>query len=287
MFFQNFVMAILFLYFGSSAGFCERICTVPKAENCVAITFDDGPDPETTPAILAIPKEYKAHATFFVTGRNAEMFPEILREIARSKNEVGNHSFDHPDLLMCSDEQICAELDRTNSVIARIIPGYNVLVFRPPFSRIDGNIERIVEGRGMKNVIWSGSPGDWLDLLAKIIAERVLAAARPGAIFVMHDGRDPKSKIEGKLCHWNTVKALPEILEGLKKRGWQVSRSASSWKNSNYINRVLKSGGIGREKKSDCSFDPAFGFVINRHGDGSGNGRSSSKKLCRSGKDAK
>jgi len=188
---------------------------------------------------------------------------------------------------MCSDEQICAELDRTNSVIARIIPCYNVVVFRPPFSRIDGNIERIVEGRGMKNVIWSGSPGDWLDLLAKIIAERVLAAARPGAIFVMHDGRDPKSKIEGKLCHWNTVKALPEILEGLKKRGWQVSRSASSWKNSNYINRVLKSGGIGREKKSDCSFDPAFGFVINRHGDGSGNGRSSSKKLCRSGKDAK
>lgn len=219
MFLKIIIAGFLILHLAGSAGRCEKICMGSDKENCVAIGFDDGPDPETTPAILAILEEYKAHATFFVTGRNAEMFPEILREIARLKNEVGNHSFDHPDLLICSDEQICAELDRTNSVIARIIPGYNVLVFRPPFSRINGNIERMAEERGMKNVIWSGSPGDWLDPLAKIIAERVLAAARPGAIFVMHDGRDPKSKREGKPRHWNTVKALPEILEGFRQMG--------------------------------------------------------------------
>jgi len=216
MFFKNFIAAILLLHFGSSAGFCEKICAVPNSAGKVALTFDDGPSPETTPTILLILAQYDAHATFFANGQNAGDFPEILREIVRSGNEVGNHTFSHPDLLQSSETMVSEELERTQEIITGIT-GCRALVFRPPYSRINKTVEKIAERLGLLTVIWSLSPGDWPNPLPKTIAEQVLSTIKAGDIVVMHDGLDPKLK--GKPGHLNTVAALPLILEGLRPKG--------------------------------------------------------------------
>lgn len=214
--FKNFIAIIVFLHLASNTGLCERICAVPNSAGEVALTFDDGPRPDTTIDILHILAQYGAHATFFVTGENARNFPEILREVVRAGNEVGDHTFGHLDLLQSSETVICDELERTQEVITGIT-GCKASVFRPPYSRINTCIERAAEKLGLKTILWSVSPADWLDPLPGTIAKNVLSVIKAGDIVVMHDGLDPKLK--GKAGHLNTAAALPLILDGLKRKG--------------------------------------------------------------------
>jgi peptidoglycan/xylan/chitin deacetylase (PgdA/CDA1 family) len=214
--FKNLIAAILLLHFTGSAGYGERICAVPKAVECVALTFDDGPSPETTPQILETLACFGARATFFVTGENARSFPEILREIVRSGNEVGNHTCKHLNLIRTNETIVCAELKETQSLISGIT-GCKAVVFRPPYSKINENVEQIAERLGMKTILWSVSPADWPDPPPETIAEGVLSVIKAGDIVVMHDGRYPKT--EEKIGHPNTAAALPLILEGLRLKG--------------------------------------------------------------------
>jgi peptidoglycan-N-acetylglucosamine deacetylase len=214
--FKNFIAVILLLHFTCSAVYGEGICAVSKTAECVALTFDDGPNSETTPQILESLARFGARATFFVTGENAQSFPEILREIVRSGNEVGNHTCSHPNLIQVTETIVCGELEQTQNLIFGIT-GCKAVVFRPPYSKINKNVEHIAEELGLRIIIWSVSPADWLDPSPRKIAERVLSVIKAGDIVVMHDGCYPK--VKEKNGHPNTAAALPLILEGLKLKG--------------------------------------------------------------------
>ena len=171
----------------------------------VAITFDDGPSRVTTRPILEILARYEARATFFITGVNAERYPQITRAITEQGHEIGNHTYCHFDLLQASRRALEWQILAAQSAIAGII-GFRPKIFRPPYSRINEGVRGALKAQGLKVVMWSVSPEDYLELSPRKIADRVISEMKPGSIVVMHDYR------------WQTVMALEEILQRLKKR---------------------------------------------------------------------
>ncbi len=99
----------------------------------IAITFDDGPDAHWTPQILDILKQYNAHATFFVIGASADLNPGLLQRIVNEGNEVGNHTFTHPDISTIPQEQLDIELNATQRLFESVT-GRRTLLFRPPYA---------------------------------------------------------------------------------------------------------------------------------------------------------
>src|SRR6185312_17561707 len=97
----------------------------------VALTFDDGPDPKVTMQILETLEKYNAKATFFMLGSRVEYYPEIAKHIADAGHELGNHTWNHPDLTKASVEKIRDEINRTSSIIENVT-GMQSTVFRPP-----------------------------------------------------------------------------------------------------------------------------------------------------------
>jgi len=174
----------------------------------VAITFDDGPSSITTSQILEILARYRARATFFATGLNAERHPEIMRAISEQGHEIGNHTYCHFDLLKASCWALEWQISAAQNAIARII-GFRPKIFRPPYSRINEAIRNALQAKGLKVTMWSVSPADYDEPSPAKITEYVLSNIRPGSIVVLHDYR------------WQTVLALERILEGLHKKGLQ------------------------------------------------------------------
>jgi len=185
----------------------------------VAITFDDGPDPEFTPKILDILKKKGVKAAFFVVGRRAEDHPELLRRIVAEGHELGSHTFTHPNLSETSDEQTVLELNATQRLI-EWITGRSTLLFRPPYNADahPSNIDEvgplaIAQGLGYTTVCESVDPEDWEKPGAGVIFDRVKDRRSSGNIVLLHDGGGDRNQ---------TVAALPHIIDYLRARGDKV-----------------------------------------------------------------
>lgn len=177
----------------------------PRTADKVAITFDDGPSPTLTPRVLEVLREHDAHATFFLLGAQVEKFPELAQSIAADGHDLANHAHSHRSFRSLFPSQITGELDRTEAAIAEAT-GLHPRFVRPPFGRFPESTVPLVRDRGGDVVLWSVDAGDWADAAPAQIAEAVVRAARPGAIILLHD-REPA-----------TVRALPQILAGLRRR---------------------------------------------------------------------
>lgn len=183
----------------------ESIPLQPKVdcavEICLAITFDDGPHADTTPALLDILAERQVRATFFMLGSQAEKNPELVRRIGRAGHEVGNHGWMHDDYTKMTPEQMMNDLRHTQEVLesAGAPP---VLLFRPPFGARDDIVRQTVP---LSIALWNIDPEDWDETDPAALAARVIAAAKPGGIMVLHDIK-PVS-----------VAAAPQFLDELKQ----------------------------------------------------------------------
>lgn len=199
--------------------FGEVIVTAPAGSDPsprVALTFDDGPDPEVTPRILDALAAEQVHATFFVVGERAAKNPELVARVAAEGHSLGNHSFDHPPLIALSGERIDQQLDDTAHAIRAAI-GRDVKWFRPPFGLRDPRVLSRARERGMQTVLWSCSPRDWQEPSAEEIRSRVLAEVKDGSIVLLHDG-DARAHCGRP----HTAQALPELLRELKSRGFRI-----------------------------------------------------------------
>ena len=152
-------------------------------EACVALTFDDGPNPESTPLILDTLKKEQAHATFFEIGRLVGGNEAYLRRMHDEGNEVGNHSWAHPDFTKISAPLIDQQIQQTQAVIAAAgIPAPTL--FRPPYGSINAGVLKQIH---MPVILWNVDPKDWAqkdsDSVTKIVEQQI----KPGAIIVMHD----------------------------------------------------------------------------------------------------
>ena len=207
-----------------------RVGRYGASPNQVAVTFDDGPDPQWTPKILDILKQEHATATFFLIGMQAEKFPSLASRVYREGHEIGNHTFTHPDISELSDRLIRLELNLSEGLFASRL-GIRTLLFRPPYSiDVEPDTEdevrplEISENMGYVTIGNKIDPNDWREnphRSAEQIASFVLDHLPPcapgdrscGNIILLHDGGGDRRE---------TVRALPMIIEGARAKGIQI-----------------------------------------------------------------
>lgn len=152
----------------------------------VAITFDDGPHPRYTHAILEVLREYGVTATFFVIGVNVENYPEAFEEIVESGCEIGNHTYTHKNVTALGEAEIERELDMTEQAIMKYTKEKPTL-FRPPQGAYDARVERIAESRKYDIILWSIDTLDWAHTPPEKISSSVISMLDRGDIILMHD----------------------------------------------------------------------------------------------------
>jgi peptidoglycan-N-acetylglucosamine deacetylase len=163
--------------------FSNKVVTRFTSSDAVALTFDDGPDPQFTPKLLEILKKHGAAATFFVLGRQAELYPYILRQILEAGSEVANHSYSHPSFSLLSIHRRIAELRYCERAIGKSGKKY----FRPPFGHASDGTPLWASLLGYTTVCWSADARDWEVGEPSTIVELLDRNVKPGAIILLHD----------------------------------------------------------------------------------------------------
>jgi peptidoglycan/xylan/chitin deacetylase (PgdA/CDA1 family) len=200
----------------SSTFFRPALSRGPREGKRLCLTFDDGPAPPFTEQVLAILREHRVPATFFVCGRNVEKHPDLLRRMVAEGHEVGNHTYSHLYACFKSQRRIAEEIDRTQAIIEKVI-GFRPHAFRPPYgARWFGLVPTLLE-RGMHLILWSAAGYDWKKDV-RSITEAALRELKPGAILLLHDGRETRPPAE--IDRSRTVLALPAIIAGARQRGY-------------------------------------------------------------------
>ncbi len=184
-----------------------------KDQKNIALTFDDGPHPKYTVEILDLLKEHDIKATFFVLGKLAEQYPDIIKRQVEEGHEVGNHTYSHIDVHKATMDQFEEEFNKTQEVILSLT-GIESKVFRPPYGNFNEKIVPVTSSKDSKIVFWSQKKenNDWSNPGIEKISNTVLSQAQNGDIVLLHDG------IHHNESH--TVEALKTILPELKKRGY-------------------------------------------------------------------
>src|SRR5258706_14205812 len=187
-----------------------------RDRNAVALTFDDGPSPDTE-LLLDVLAAHKASATFFMVGREVESFPGIAQRVVAEGHEVGNHSYSHPSYLFQRAAETHAQIRRTQSVIAETI-GVRPQVARPPYGVRTPAYFRATCALDLQTVQWDVAGFDWKRITAQQIADNVLRKTQSGSIILLHDADSA-----GKNARKNTVAALPLIIKALRDRDLQIA----------------------------------------------------------------
>lgn len=175
-------------------------------EKVIALTFDDGPNPATTPSILSALRRYRAKATFYVVGGMVHNREWILRRAAAEGHQIGNHTFSHHARPPMS--RAITEIAHTDARIKGAV-GYLPTTFRPPFGILNSATTAVERSKGSPIVLWTGDSLDWKYKNADMVYRRVMANAHPGGVILMHD------------IHPSTMQAVPRILASLSLRGYR------------------------------------------------------------------
>jgi len=186
-----------------------------RGERGVALTFDDGPDPEVTPRLLDLLDRHSAPATFFVTGERAARHPDLLRDILSRGHSIGNHSYRHlPFLMLKGMTTLRREIASTQSVVARF--GVVPLAFRPPVGIVNSRLWRVLLEQGMFCVNYSCRAVDFGNRRISRLSAKVLGTVSPGDIIALHDVAPRREKAERLLDEFDG------LLRGLKEKGLEV-----------------------------------------------------------------
>lgn len=183
--------------------------TPANGEKVVALTFDDGPWIDTTEEILTILERFEVPATFFVTGRQVEQFPELARQIVESGHAIANHSWNHPIEDMDSETAI-RELEGTNRLIEQAT-GVRPALFRPPGGNLNTRMVSYAKRAQFAVMMWSADSEDYY-VSAPLVVDNVLRDVQPGGIVLFHDGGGNQQA---------TVQALPQLLATLSRLGYR------------------------------------------------------------------
>jgi peptidoglycan/xylan/chitin deacetylase (PgdA/CDA1 family) len=206
-------------YHRNSWVFGRPITRLPGTARAVALTFDDGPNPDATPEILRVLAGEGVPATFFLLGRHVERWPALARDVADAGHEVGNHGWHHRKLHVRGPRWVRADLARGTSAI-ETATRHRPRLFRAPHGFRSPWVSAIARSLGQRTVGWSLGVWDSDRPGVDAIAQRALAGARPGHILLLHDG-DGYDPFGDRL---QTARALPRIIRGLRERGYAFAR---------------------------------------------------------------
>jgi peptidoglycan/xylan/chitin deacetylase (PgdA/CDA1 family) len=202
----------------------NAVVRVVTSHMLVALTFDDGPSPRTTPALLRILASAGAHATFFVVGSRVERHPELICAEVREGHELADHTYSHRRLPLLSSREIAHELAGTARAI-ELAGAPPPRWSRPPWGFFDERVGAIAAAQGTPLVGWDVTLERALDGRSIRTGVRALVAqVRPGSIVLAHDGPGARAR---------TVAALPVLLAALRRKGLRATS----------VGRLLRSAG--------------------------------------------
>jgi peptidoglycan/xylan/chitin deacetylase (PgdA/CDA1 family) len=186
------------------------ICRGNISGKSIAITFDDGPDPEKTPVILDILKKNQVSATFFCIGKNLAGREPLVKRMHEEGHLIANHSFSHSKWFdLFSSGRMRAELLETDRVIAGIT-GKTPLFFRPPYGVVNPMVANALKRMHWKAVCWNIRSFDTLGTDPEKTMRRILNQLQPGAILLLHDA----TRFSGE--------HLDELITGIRDAGYGV-----------------------------------------------------------------
>ena len=180
-----------------------------SGKKAVAISFDDGPDPLTTPALLNLLSSHNIKATFFVVGKKAAEHPELIRQIISQGHSIGNHTYSHDNFIMLkSSSTLLKEIEYTQDILKGL--GVIPLAFRPPVGITNPRLRNVLLKLGMYNVNFSCRAMDCGNRFVLRLSSKILKSVRPGDIIVLHDMR-PKKEL---FSYWlNEIETIFSVLE--------------------------------------------------------------------------
>ena len=170
----------------------------------VALTFDDGPNPDYTPELLDELKKRGVPATFFVLGAEVEQYPELVRRASEEGHLIGVHSYKHVNLRQLSDQQAVEQVNRTNEAIHAACGQYASYI-RPPYGCWKEDLDYEVQ---MVEVLWDIDPRDWATTSADLVVQRVLQDVEENSIILLHDASE------------SSVRAACMIIDRLQAQGY-------------------------------------------------------------------
>lgn len=187
------------------------------SRNYLYLTFDDGPDPKITTAVLALLKAEQTPATFFLLGSEVERHIEIARAIVTDGHTVGAHGFLHRNWTLSPASKVVEDLRKCLDIIASAV-GVSPVNWRPPFGALGPGVLQAARQTGRRIILWSLSPSDYIPQPPERITDRIIRRAKGGDIILLHD--------QGKGAA-NMLRALPAIINGLRHRGFQLAALGS------------------------------------------------------------
>jgi len=189
---------------------------LPTRERQVSLTFDDGPNIDATPLILDALRDGGVKATFFILGRHAERWPELVQRVVKEGHQVGNHGYFHRKLHFKSPLYVKRDLTLGKRAIERA-SGATPAFFRAPHGFRSPWVTAIAAAMGERTIGWSLGVWDSDRPGAEQIVARTLNGVGPGSIVLLHDGDGYNADGD----RTQTAAALPEIITGLRLRGYE------------------------------------------------------------------
>jgi peptidoglycan-N-acetylglucosamine deacetylase len=180
-----------------------------------ALTFDDGPHAQGTPAVLEILARERVRATFFLVGEQVRRNPALVGEIVAAGHGVGLHCDRHRNLLRLTPSQVRTDIARAQDAIEEA-SGRPICLYRPPYGVLNASALRIARAHSWRTLLWSHFGKDWQERATpESIATRVTLNAGEGAVLLLHDADDYSAPDSWR----HTVAALPRVLQTLADRG--------------------------------------------------------------------
>ncbi len=189
---------------GCTGGTAGLVTNGPRDRKVVALTFDDGPS-EYTPGFLSVLREKHVHGTFFEIGQEMAGRESTMRRILSEGDEIGNHTMHHTEF------PGYANIAPVTSLI-EAIAHFRPCLFRPPGGGVDSSVIAAAGADRLRTITWDVDPADWSTPGSAAVYSRVVGAAQPGSIILMHDGGGDRS---------GTLAALPSIIDTLRARGYR------------------------------------------------------------------
>lgn len=183
----------------------------------IALTFDDGPNPACTPALLDVLAKNEVRATFFMIGRFVREQHELTRRVFEAGHDVANHTYSHPHLPLCLEQRTRHELLDCESALKDAGVGNQNRLFRAPFGARRPATLRIVRELGLTPIQWSVTTFDWKARSAAHIEQNACKRLRGGDVLLFHDGGHTGQNADRK----HTVKAVETLLPRLRAEGYQ------------------------------------------------------------------
>ncbi len=184
----------------------------PKVDgDLIAITFDDGPHPEFTPKALELLKKYNAKATFFCIGKNAERFPELVKNILSEGHVIGNHSYSHTNNFgFLSLKKVHADIERSQEVFKRIT-NLKLQFFRPPFGVTNPNISKTIKKLKLKTFGWRVRSFDTIAKDPDKVYKKISTKIQKGDVILLHDSSQLSMEVLEKILHSLQNKNLESV----------------------------------------------------------------------------